>query len=70
MSKAAYAYTDDKPGDELSRDAPQGQVDDPSYVTKQNEPIPVQDDNAPVEDPVRPENADSDKQLGEFCQQS
>jgi hypothetical protein len=64
MSKVAHAYTDDKEGAVLPREAPDGQVNDSSYMTKKNEPIPVQDDSAPVEDPIRPEKADSDEQLG------
>ncbi|KAL2019052.1 hypothetical protein VTK56DRAFT_10156 [Thermocarpiscus australiensis] len=63
MSKAAYAYSDDKPGADLPKEAPEGQVSDPSYKTEGNEPVPVIDDNAPVEDPMRPGAADSDKQL-------
>ncbi|KAJ4399457.1 hypothetical protein N0V85_006013 [Neurospora sp. IMI 360204] len=63
MSKVAHAYADDKPGADLPRDAPDGQVNDPSYKTKGTEAVPVIDDDAPVEDPVRPEEADSDDQL-------
>ncbi|KAK4114411.1 hypothetical protein N656DRAFT_777614 [Canariomyces notabilis] len=63
MSKVAHAYTDDKPSDPLPADAPEGQVDDPSYKTGKNEAVPVIDDNEPVEDPMRPGQADSDKQL-------
>lgn len=66
MSKVAHAYADDKPGADLPKEAPDGQVNDPSYKTKSTEAVPVIDDDAPVEDPVRPEEADSDKQLGEF----
>ncbi|KAK3368395.1 hypothetical protein B0H63DRAFT_515016 [Podospora didyma] len=63
MSKAGHAYTDDKLGDELPRDAPDGQVNDPSYKTSGNEAIPVIDDDDAVEDPIKPGAADSDKQL-------
>lgn len=66
MSKVAHAYSDDKPGAELPKGAPEGQVNDPSYKTGRNEAVPVIDDDAPVEDPMRPGAADSDKQLGEF----
>lgn len=65
MSKVAHAYADDKPGADLPNEAPAGQVNDPSYKTKgSTEAVPVIDDDAPVEDPIRPEEADSDKQLG------
>lgn len=64
MSKVAHAYSDDKPGADLPKGAPEGQVNDPSYKTDKNEAVPVIDDDAPVEDPVRPGAADSDKQLG------
>lgn len=63
MSKVAHAYTDDKPGADLPKEAPEGQVNDPSYKTSSNEAIPVIDDDAAVEDPIRPGDADSDKQL-------
>lgn len=67
MSKVANAYADDKEGAELPKGAPPGQVSDSSYKTRMNEPVPVMGDNAPVEDPMRPGEADSDRQLGEFC---
>ncbi|KAK3935195.1 hypothetical protein QBC46DRAFT_358443 [Diplogelasinospora grovesii] len=63
MSKVAYAYSDDKAGDELPKGAPEGQVNDPSYKTSKNEAVPVIDDDAPVEDPMKPGKADSDAQL-------
>jgi hypothetical protein len=65
MSKNAWAYTDEK-DDRVPEvpEAPEGQVQDDSYVTKTNEPIPVTGDNANIADPVKPKNADSDKQLG------
>ena len=69
MSKVAHAYTDDKPGADLPREAPTGQINDPSYKTKGKagtESVPVIDDDAPVEDPMRPGEADSDKQLGKL----
>ncbi|KAH7029670.1 uncharacterized protein B0I36DRAFT_375078 [Microdochium trichocladiopsis] len=67
MSKVAHAYTDDKEGATLPPEAPDGQVSDSSYSTGKSEPIPVQDDTAPVEDPSRPEKANSDEQLGKHC---
>jgi len=66
MSKVAHAYTDHKSGDELPKEAPEGQVNDSSYKTSKDEAIPVIDDNEAVEDPIRPEEADSDKQLGKI----
>ncbi|KAK3947389.1 hypothetical protein QBC32DRAFT_89334 [Pseudoneurospora amorphoporcata] len=63
MSKVAHAYADDKPGADLPNEAPEGQVNDPSYKTKGTEAVPVIDDDAPVEDPIRPGEADSDRQL-------
>ncbi|KXX75772.1 hypothetical protein MMYC01_207447 [Madurella mycetomatis] len=63
MSKVAHAYSDDKPGAPLPKEAPEGQVDDPSYKTSKNEAVPVIDDTDTVEDPVRPGAADSDQQL-------
>ncbi|EFY85927.1 hypothetical protein J3459_005998 [Metarhizium acridum] len=46
-------------------DVPEGQVQDNSYVTgtKSNQPIPVQSDNARVEDPIDTKKADTDEQL-------
>ncbi len=65
MSKTSWALSDDKsPAGDLPKDAPEGQVDDSSYVTKKNESVPVVDDSAPVEDPIESNEADSDKQLG------
>ncbi|KAK3302719.1 uncharacterized protein B0T15DRAFT_543735 [Chaetomium strumarium] len=63
MSKAAPYQQDDKLGAELDKNAPEGQVYDPSYKTGKNEPVPVIDDEAQVEDPMKPGKADSDKQL-------
>lgn len=64
MSKVAHAYSDDKPGAPLPKEAPEGQVDDPSYKTGKNEAVPVIGDTDAVEDPMRPGAADSDQQLG------
>jgi hypothetical protein len=44
-------------------DGPTGEVKDDSYATGESE-IPVQSDDAPVEDPINPDNADSDEMLG------
>lgn len=63
MSKVAHAYTDDKPGEDIPKGVPEGQVNDPSYKTSKDEAIPVIDDDDAVEDPIRPGAADSDKQL-------
>jgi len=49
----------------LANDAPDGQINDASYKSKSKEPIPVVADDEGIEDPVRPERADSDEQLGE-----
>jgi hypothetical protein len=49
---------------------PESDVDnnlqDDSYASRMNEPVPVQSDNKEVEDPVDASFADSDKQLGEY----
>lgn len=48
-------------------DAPSGDVQDNSYVSRPGEkhqPIPVQSDGMKVEDPVDANTADSDRQLG------
>ncbi|OAA48624.1 hypothetical protein NOR_01874 [Metarhizium rileyi] len=64
MSKSSYAQTDDKVNEaDFDANVPGGQVQDNSYATRKSEAIPVQSDNAPVEDPVDATNADSDKQL-------
>ena len=53
-------------GDALPADAPDGQLHDDSYTTRQSDPVPVQKDDANVEDPINPEQADSEEQLGAF----
>ncbi|KAK4150198.1 hypothetical protein C8A00DRAFT_37202 [Chaetomidium leptoderma] len=66
MSKTGHPYQDEQLGAELPREAPPGQVNDPSYKTRQNVAVPVIDDDAPVEDPMSKLGsaaADSDKQL-------
>lgn len=45
-------------------DAPSGEVRDDSYATDKSGPVPVQSDNAKVEDPIDENVADSDAQLG------
>jgi hypothetical protein len=71
MSQAAPYQVQKEEGAELPREAPPGQVSDPSYKTGKGEgPVPVVDDDAPVEDPMTLGKADTDKQLGRclsFC---
>lgn len=65
MSKSSFPQSDDKvTSSAIYTDAPEGQVQDSSYETGRNEPIPVQKDDDPVEDPVNPRDADNDKELG------
>jgi hypothetical protein len=64
MTEAAPYQSDDKLGADLPREAPPGQVNDPSYKTGATEAVPVVDDDAPVEDPMKPGRADSERQLG------
>lgn len=48
-------------------DAPTGDVEDNSYISRQgnkNEPLPVQADGDRIEDPIDASTADSDEQLG------
>jgi hypothetical protein len=63
-SQAAPYQQDTKEGANLPREAPPGQVNDPSYKTRGTESVPVVDDDAPVEDPMKMGQADSDQQLG------
>ncbi|KAL7939319.1 hypothetical protein V8C35DRAFT_326414 [Trichoderma chlorosporum] len=64
MSQYAFQQIDDKGiNDTLGADVPEGQVQDDSYVTGGKESIPVQRDNAPVEDPIEASVADTDQQL-------
>lgn len=47
--------------------APTGDVEDNSYISRQgtkHEPLPVQADSDRIEDPIDPNTADSDEQLG------
>ncbi|KAI1347443.1 hypothetical protein F5Y01DRAFT_295124 [Xylaria sp. FL0043] len=66
MSKSSWRETDDRSGEpEDIREAPTGQVNDDSYTTenKNTESVPVVSDEAAIEDPVRPEQADTNEQL-------
>lgn len=42
----------------------EGNIQDDSYASQMNEPVPVQRDNKDVEDPVDASFADTDQQLG------
>jgi len=64
MTEAAPYQSDEKLGANLPREAPPGQVNDPSYKTSGGtQAVPVVDDDAPVDDPVKPGRADTDRQL-------
>ncbi|KAI0431895.1 hypothetical protein F5Y09DRAFT_354423 [Xylaria sp. FL1042] len=66
MSKSSWRETDDRRGEpEDIREAPTGQLNDDSYATqnKNAESVPVVSDEASIEDPVRPGQADSNAQL-------
>jgi hypothetical protein len=63
MSKTAPALQDKK-GDEVPSDAPDGIVNNRDYKTSPNDAVPVVADDIPVDDPYKAETADSDKQLG------
>lgn len=55
--------------DQVSGDAPAGDAQDNDYTSRTGQkqaPIPVQSDNDNVEDPIDPNTADSDQQLGMF----
>jgi len=67
MSSADDQY--EQQNDVLPRDAPAGDAQDNDYVSRPGQkqgPIPVQSDNAAVEDPIDAATADSDQQLGEL----
>ena len=50
---------------EYENEAPTGDVQDTEYVSRTGQSqIPVTKDDAPIEDPIDAETADSDKQLG------
>ncbi|ROT43141.1 hypothetical protein SODALDRAFT_347939 [Sodiomyces alkalinus F11] len=63
MSKNAWQQSDEDPGAPLPSGAPEGQVQDDSYATGANESVPVQSDDAKVEEPIKTELADTDQQL-------
>lgn len=42
----------------------EGNLQDDSYASQMNEPVPVQSDSKDVEDPVDASFADTDQQLG------
>ncbi len=65
MSKNAYFESDDEPGAELPRGAPEGQPVENAYASRTGDtnPVPVLKDEEPVEDPMDAEMADSDQQL-------
>ncbi|AEO68669.1 bce728d1-ffa4-4b48-b5b8-b96eab7526a2 [Thermothielavioides terrestris] len=63
MSQAAPYQRDEKLGAQLPPEAPEGQVSDPSYKTGKDEPVPVVGDEEPVAEPMKPGQADTDKQL-------
>ncbi|KAM3523759.1 hypothetical protein MY4038_008036 [Beauveria bassiana] len=66
MSKNSFAQIDFKLTDEPESYIPDGQVQDNSpYVTRAKEPVPVQGDDAAVEDPVSESKANSRAQLVE-----
>jgi len=65
MSSADDQY--EAQNDQVSGDVPAGDSQDNDYVSRTGQkqgPIPVQSDNADVEDPIDPNTADSDEQLG------
>lgn len=45
-------------------DIPDGQATDDTYVSHGESHMPVQKDEAPVQDPIDPATADTDEQLG------
>lgn len=65
MSSADDQY--ENQNDAVTGDAPAGDAQDNDYVSRPGQkggPIPVQSDNATVEDPIDAGTADSDAQLG------
>lgn len=69
MSKNAWQQADDKDSSvDVPANVPSGDVQDDSYATSgPKEPVPVQGDDAPVEDPIDAKTADSDEQLGKYA---
>ena len=52
---------------EYQEEAPSGEVTQDEYTSRTGQKdanVPVQDNNAPIEDPIDPATADSDQQLG------
>lgn len=51
--------------DQVSGDVPAGDAADNDYVNRpgQSGPVPVQKDDAPIDDPIDPDTADSDETL-------
>ena len=63
MSSADDHY--EQQNDVVGGDVPSGDAGDDSYKSRTGQShIPVQSDNAPVEDPIDPATADSDETLG------
>ena len=64
MSSADDQY--EQQNDMTSGDVPAGDSKDNDYTSRTGQyQIPVQKDDAPVEDPINPDTADSDQTLGE-----
>lgn len=65
MSSADDQY--EQQNDRVSGDAPAGDAQDNDYVSRPGQTeILVQSDNAAVDDPIDPNTADSDEQLGKY----
>ena len=65
MSSADDQY--ETQNDRVTDGIPAGDAQENDYVSRTGQkqgPIPVQSDGADVEDPINPEMADSDEQLG------
>jgi len=43
-----------------------GDLNDSSYVSSDSKHIPVQSDNAPVDDPIEPGRSNTERELGMF----
>jgi hypothetical protein len=53
--------------DQVAGDAPTGDVKTDDYKSRTGQyQVPVQSDDAPVEDPINARTADSDETLGKF----
>lgn len=65
MSSADDQY--EQQNDTVKSDVPAGDVKDNDYASRSGQyQIPVQKDEAPVNDPIDPATADSDETLGMF----